>query len=111
MVGSLLARAPLGTPLAYCGRTSLAIYLGFYIPLVVTAKLALSSGWIPDLGAATLIATAAGVIAPLLLQRYVRDSRLSFLFSRPRRFRLRDSQKRSARYAPTRIAASPEVKT
>jgi len=70
-------------PLAYCGRNSLVIYLGFYIPLVLAGKLVLSSGWVADLGTAALLAAAAGVCAPLVLHRLVSSTRAAFLFERP----------------------------
>lgn len=83
---ALLSRTRAARPFAYCGGNSIVIYLGFYIPLVVTAKLALLAGWISDTGMIAVIATAAGVAAPLALHRLVRGTRLAFLFERPESF-------------------------
>jgi uncharacterized membrane protein YcfT len=86
--GCVLAGTGAGAALAYCGRNSLAIYLGFYIPLVLAGKAVLDSGWVADPGIAALIATGAGVSAPLAFQRWTRKTRLRFLFERPERLRL-----------------------
>ena len=82
---ALLSRMRAAMPFAYCGSNSIVIYLGFYIPLVVTAKLALFAGWVNDTGMVAVLATAAGLAAPLALHRLVRRTRLAFLFERPAR--------------------------
>lgn len=89
---ALLSRTRAAHPFAYCGGNSIVIYLGFYIPLVVTARLALLSGWIGDTGMIAVLATAAGIAAPLALHRLVRGTRLAFLFERPARFWLARSR-------------------
>lgn len=98
VTSSLLHGTRAAAPLAYCGRNSIVIYLGFFIPLVVAGKLALLSGWITDSTALALFATAAAIGAPLVLHRLVRNTHLSFLFERPARFWL-------VRRAPARAAA------
>lgn len=83
---ALLHTTRVALPLAYCGRNSIVVYLGFYIPLLVTGKIASSNGWIRDPAGPALPATLAAVIAPLVLHRLVRNTRLAFLFERPKRF-------------------------
>lgn len=86
IVGSaLLSGTRAATPLAYLGRNSIVIYLGFYIPLVVGGQIALSSGLIGGSAALALLGTVAALAAPLALHRLVRGTRLAFLFERPRR--------------------------
>lgn len=86
VASSLLLGTRAAAPLAYCGRNSIVIYLGFFIPLVVASKLALLSGWINDTTTLAVFATVAAVGAPLLLHRLIRDTPLAFLFERPARF-------------------------
>jgi len=87
-VAALLHTSSAALPLAYCGRNSIVVYLGFYIPLVIAGKAALSSGWFTNPATIALLATATGVGGPLVLHRLVRNTRLAFLFERPERFRL-----------------------
>lgn len=101
-VAALLHTSRAALPLAYCGRNSIVVYLGFYIPLVVAGKAALWSGWFTDPATIALLATAAGVGGPLVLHRLVRNTRLAFLFERPERFWL-------ARRQPSRAAAVVET--
>ncbi|HWA38274.1 MAG TPA: hypothetical protein VG873_10455, partial [Burkholderiales bacterium] len=97
-VAALLHMSRAALPLAYCGRKSIVVYLGFYIPLVLAGKAALWSGWFANPAIVALLATAAGVGAPLVLHRLVRDTRLAFLFERPERFWL--VRRRPARAIP-----------
>ena len=97
IAAALLNGGRAAVPLTYCGRNSIVVYLGFYIPLVVAAKIALSSGWIADPAALALIAATAGVGGSLILYRLVRKTRLAFLFERPERFWL--ASRRPARAA------------
>lgn len=87
-VSALMARTRAFAALAYCGRNSLVVYLAFAIPLAVAAKLAFSSGWIPDTGTIAALVTVAAVLGALALHRLVRDTVFRFLFERPARFRL-----------------------
>ena len=80
---ALLSKADLMAPLRYCGEHSIVIYLAFFLPMAAMRVLLLRTGVIPDLGTVSLIVTAVGVIAPLLLYWAVRDTRLRFLFERP----------------------------
>lgn len=80
---ALLSKADLMAPLRYCGEHSIVIYLAFFLPMAATRVLLLRTGVIPDLGTVSMIVTAVGVIAPLLLYWAVRGTRLRFLFERP----------------------------
>ncbi|MHB2170223.1 acyltransferase family protein [Alsobacter sp. R-9] len=82
-VSALLARVGMARFVAACGRNSLAIYLAFFLPMAATRALLVKSGLIADVGVVSALVTAAGVIAPLLLQRAVAGTALDFLFVRP----------------------------
>lgn len=100
-VSSLMAKTRAFAPLAYCGRNSLAVYLGFAIPLAVAAKLLFSSAWIANPGSIAALVTLAAIAGALALHRLVRDTAFRFLFERPARFRLRaTSPRREARPLP-----------
>ena len=83
---SLLSLMDICRPLRYCGRNSIVIYLAFFLPMATTRTLLLKTGVIPDIGVMSIIVTAAGVIAPLCLFWAVRNTPLSFLYTRPKRF-------------------------
>lgn len=83
-------------PLAYCGRHSIVIYLAFYIPLVVTHKVIEKTGVVTDVGWQSLIATAGGVLGALMLYWVVRETRLRFLFERPKWLSLAQPSRRRA---------------
>lgn len=72
--------------LRYAGENSIVIYLAFFLPMAVTRVVLLKTGIITDLGAVSLIVTAAGVIVPLVFHWFVRGTRLDFLFVRPALF-------------------------
>ena len=76
--------------LRYCGRNSIVVYLGFFLPMAATRTAIVSTGVIKDIGLAATLVTVAGVTGPLLLHALVRDTRLSFLFVRPPLFHLAD---------------------
>jgi uncharacterized membrane protein YcfT len=88
-IAALLTRARIDAPLRYCGRNSIAIYLAFFLPMAVTRAVLIKTGIIADIGLAALITTSAAVLAPLLLERVVRNTPLFFLFRRPAMFHLR----------------------
>jgi uncharacterized membrane protein YcfT len=83
---ALLAKAAAFDPLRFCGRNSIVIYLSFFLPMAATRTLLLSTGAIGDIGAVSLIVTAAGVLGALALWWATRGTRLDFLFVRPARF-------------------------
>ncbi len=96
-ISALMAMNGLFRPLRYCGEHSLVIYLAFFLPMAATRTVLLKTGFITDLGAISLIVTAAGVIGALAMYWAVRATPLRFLFERPARFWL----------APKRAALQP----
>jgi uncharacterized membrane protein YcfT len=85
-VSVLLAKSDLATPLRYCGRNSIVIYLAFFLPMAASRVLLIKTGWISDVGTISALVTLAGVIGALLCFWAVRHTLLSFLFERPERF-------------------------
>jgi len=85
-VSALMAKSDLFRPLRYCGSNSIVIYLAFFLPMAISRSLLIKTGWIPDIGAVSLVVTLAGVIGALALFWAVRHTALRFLFERPQRF-------------------------
>lgn len=85
---SLITHARLAGPLAYCGRMSIAIYLAFFLPMAVTRILFVKLDLVSDVSLAASIITIVAVVSPLVVERLVRGTRLSFLFERPAAFGL-----------------------
>jgi uncharacterized membrane protein YcfT len=83
---ALLAKSDLASPLRYCGRNSIVIYLAFFLPMAASRTLLLKTGWISDVGTISVVVTAVGVIGSLLWFWAVRWTFLRFLFERPERF-------------------------
>jgi len=83
VASALLARTLAGAPVAYAGRHSIAVYLAFFFPMAVTREVLIRTGIVEDVGVVALVVTIAAVIAPLVLERLVRRTPLSFLFERP----------------------------
>jgi uncharacterized membrane protein YcfT len=86
VVGSSLLAAyarQAAEPLRYCGENSIAIYLAFFLPMAATRTILIKTGIIADVGMVSLLVLLAAVVAPLLLERIVRHTPLSFLFRRP----------------------------
>jgi len=81
--GVLLSRVRAGGAVAYCGAHSIVIYLAFYIPLTLTAKVLVAAHLVRDGGWLGAWSTASGVLGALALYWAVRRSFLSFLFERP----------------------------
>jgi uncharacterized membrane protein YcfT len=88
IVSVLLAQYRLLDVIRYCGRNSIVIYLGFFLPMAATRILLVKSGWIADAGTVAAIVTLVAVIVPLILCWITRGTALNFLFERPDRFRL-----------------------
>jgi len=85
-VSALLAKAALFAPLRFCGRSSIVIYLAFFLPMAATRTLLLKTGVIADIGVVSLIVTTVGVLGALAIWWATRGTRLDFLFVRPARF-------------------------
>jgi uncharacterized membrane protein YcfT len=49
-VSALMAQSDLATPLRYCGRNSIVIYLAFFLPMAASRSVLLKTGLITDLG-------------------------------------------------------------
>jgi uncharacterized membrane protein YcfT len=88
IVSVLLAQYRLLDAIRYCGRNSIVIYLGFFLPMAAARILLVKSGWIVDAGTVAAIVTLVAVIVPLILYWITRGTPLNFLFERPDRFRL-----------------------
>ena len=80
---TVLSRSGWMAAVRYCGKQSIVIYLAFFLPMAVSRTVLLGTGVITDLGTISLIVTAAGVIAPLVLYWLVRNTPLCLLFERP----------------------------
>ncbi len=91
-IAGLLTARGLAAPLAYCGRHSIAIYLAFFLPMAVLRFAFVKAGLVFDVGTVAAGITLAAVVAPLVLERLVRNTRLRFLFERPASFRLRTGE-------------------
>ena len=87
-VGALLATHELAQRLRYCGEHSIVIYLAFFLPMAATRTALLRFGFIADIGWASVVITAVGVIGALCMWWAVRSTSLKFLFERPAMFRL-----------------------
>ncbi len=87
-VSALLARAKLLDLLRHAGEHSIAVYLAFFLPMAVTRIVLLKTGIVTDIGTISLLVTAAGVTAPLVLRWLVDGTRLQFLFRRPEYFHI-----------------------
>ncbi len=81
--GVLLSKLSLARPLRYVGENSIVIYLSFFLFMAATRTILLRLDVIADLGAVSLVTTAAGVVGPILLFWATRHTRLSLLFTRP----------------------------
>lgn len=82
-VGALLARFDIGHALRYAGKYSIVIYLTFFIPMKVAQKGLASTGIIGDVGLASFVVLAVGVIAPLVGHYIIKGTPLIALYERP----------------------------
>jgi uncharacterized membrane protein YcfT len=92
---ALLATTVLSRPFAYAGERSIAIYLAFFAPMIVTRIVLLKTGLVTDVGWLSVIVTASAVVGPLVLERMVSGTRMNFLFVRPQWARLPASSPRT----------------
>jgi uncharacterized membrane protein YcfT len=95
-VAALLAQSGLAAPLRYCGRHSIVIYLAFFLPMAAARMLMVRTGWIAEVGTASALVTAAGILGSLVLYWAVRGNALRFLFERPDRFWIAPRSKAAA---------------
>ncbi|MBG0808030.1 acyltransferase family protein [Methylosinus sp. H3A] len=85
-VSALMSMYEVFAPLRYCGRNSIVIYLGFFLPMAASRIALVQTGLITDVGLISVFVTIAGVLGSLTLFWLVRGSDLGFLFARPRIF-------------------------
>ena len=85
-VGALLARMHWLEALRYCGEHSIVIYLAFFLPMAAMRVALLRFGIVTDIGWASVIITAFGVIGALAMWWGARSTALKFLFERPAAF-------------------------
>ncbi len=86
--GLLLEKTPLGKPMRYLGARTLPVFLSYFLFAVAMRIILLKSGLVSDINAIIVLATMAGVAGPLILERLVRNTPLSFLYERPAMFRI-----------------------
>ena len=91
----LLSKVDFMAPVRYCGENSIVIYLGFFLPMVVTRLVLLKVGFVTDIGTMSLIVTIAGVVGAVMMWWVARALKLRFLYERPDWARLRPTWKRS----------------
>jgi uncharacterized membrane protein YcfT len=95
-LSALLSLSGVFRLLRYLGKNSIVIYLSFFLPMAVTRTVLLKTGIITDIGTISALVTIAGIVLPVCLYWVVRNTRLRFLFERPRIFWLTDTKKHSA---------------
>ena len=87
--GSVLAaKRNILTAFEYCGRNSLPIYLGFFLPVAATRTFFIRTHLIADVGTISVVTTLAGILGALALYWLLRNGKLRFLFQRPNQARL-----------------------
>ncbi len=86
--GLLLEKTPLGAPVRHLGAHTLPVFLSYFLFAVATRIILMKSGLVSDPNVIIVLATLAGVIGPLILERLVRNTSLSFLYVRPAMFRI-----------------------
>jgi len=99
-VGALLAQMNWLNALRYCGEHSIVIYLAFFLPMAAMRTALLRFGFIADVGWASVVITAFGVVGALGIWWGVRNTALKFLFERPAMFWLTDKPR------PARLQAA-----
>lgn len=92
-ISVLLTNVAASTPIRYCGKNSIVIYLAFFLPMLVTRIVLLKLNVIPYVSVMALIVTTASIVGPLVLWWTVRNTWLSFLFVRPTHFSVPASSK------------------
>lgn len=88
-IAALLAKGKIADPIRFCGRNSIVIYLAFFLPMAFSRTALVATYAVPDIGAMSLLVTAAGVLGALGTWWAARRLRAGFLFERPDIFRIR----------------------
>jgi uncharacterized membrane protein YcfT len=84
--GALLSLTRFATPLRYCGRNSIVIYLAFFLPMAASRAVLLNIGIVSDIGTICAIVTVCGVLGSLAMYWAANAIGAKFLFERPARF-------------------------
>jgi uncharacterized membrane protein YcfT len=105
--GVLLAALPAAHFIGDAGRRSMAIYLGFFVPLQVLLTLVQMSGIFADAGAASLAIGAATLVIALGMQRLALETPLKLFYVRPMALRIKPS--RTAQRGSLLTSAMPEA--
>ena len=82
-VSARMAHLRIASWLAYCGRHSLVIYLGFVSPMAATRLVLMKSGIVANVGWISRIVVSMATAAPLVFKAATRSTPLAFLFRRP----------------------------
>lgn len=99
-VSSLIASlSTIVPPFRFVGENSLVVYLGFFLPMVVTREALLRTGVIADIGWISVITTVTAVVVPFLMWRAALAVGATFLYERPAFARL-DRPRRVTAVAP-----------
>lgn len=88
-MAATLAQLPAAQLIGKTGRNSLAIFLGFSIPMSVAQALLSAGNLIPDAGAASLAVAAAAFASALVFYRLSMDTPLRVLYVRPQMLHLK----------------------
>jgi len=83
ITAALLSRFDFARFIRYAGRNSIVLYVSFVLPMAATRIVLLKTGWITDVGVASLVVTAVAAAVPLIVHAMVRNTRLKFLYERP----------------------------
>jgi uncharacterized membrane protein YcfT len=95
-IGTLLAHKGWLKSLRFCGEHSIVIYLAFFLPMAATRTLLLHGGLIHDIGAMSLMVTAAGLFGALAIWQASLKFGANFLFERPDAFWIAPKKPRPA---------------
>jgi hypothetical protein len=87
-MATLLAQHGWARALRYVGVHSIVVYLTFFFPRRVLSRLAERTVPDWDVSLVSLVITAVAVVTPLIFHAMIRDTRLNFLYVRPRALRL-----------------------
>ena len=106
----LFARSGFAGAIQYCGRNSISIYLAFTVFMgPVRAVLLKFAPGLPG-EAVALASMMAGITGALLLAYAVRGTRLGFLFTRPKAFKLAGAENRTGtRARQPGLTRAPEM--
>ncbi len=96
-VGALMAKHGIGAALRYAGKHSIVIYLTFFLPVKIMQKGLSTTGFIPDVGTATLLILIIGVVAPLIGHWLIKGTPLNALYERPKWAKLSNRKAASAK--------------